>query len=243
MIRNYCLVLALALLSACGDSPAPKFTSAPGDMPTPLPTPEPGLMPIRAQTLEGSQWFLQYVRPAGSDEKRQMPLTAPFTLQLQRNRSVSGYADCNAFTGEYSYLNDAMQINLLGFDAAVCEDEGGRDTAAINDVMTMLQDVAWFELRKNALTLETYGEGQLVFEPLFGGCSAPRVLTGENSSSAVVIVGEDAEELAELVVEYQIAHEDFVLQDASGQTVARMSDNTLQRLRCDSRVASLQYWN
>jgi heat shock protein HslJ len=245
MLKNYGLVLSFALLSACGDSSAPQFKPASGGIPTPTPTPGP--MPGSAPTLENSKWFLQYIGSASTGETQQMPVTAPFTLQLQRDRSVSGYADCNGFTGEYSPMgNNGIRIAISGLDSAVCEGEAGRDAAAINEVITILQDVERFELTKIKLTLEAYGEQQLVFEPLFGGCSAPQAVTGLARSSTVLIVGRDAEALAELVVEYQIAHEDFALQGTSGQevagqVVARMSDNTLQRLRCDPRVVSLQY--
>lgn len=238
MLRLCCVILSLVLLSACEDSATSPLKSAPMPVSQPVSRPISGPLPGRAPSLEGSKWFLQYLRPAGTDELQQVPLNAPFSLQLQSDRGISGYAGCNAFTGEYSYLNDAIQISILGMDAAAC---AGQDVAVIGNVVDLLHDAAWFDMTKHTLTLETYGDWQLVFEPQFGGCSAPQNVTGDSSSSAVVIVGRDAEETAELVAEYQVVHPDFTLQENSEEVVARMSDNTLQRLRCDARVISLRY--
>lgn len=220
-MRKYiAMILAGALLAACGGSAAPGGNTK------------------DKTSVADTRWFLYSLHRSGGEHQWVNAYSAAFILQFESAGRVAGFADCNVFSGEYSELNNAVYISPLAIDTQLCP---SGHAAQVEEVVGLLSEVAWFEREAGRLTLRTYEEDKLMFEPLFPGCSDELIVTGEHESGAIAVTGVTLENAEALATEYAANHADFRVVKGPPALVAVMSANTLHRLRCDARVSSLSY--
>lgn len=223
-MKNRLLAVSCCFLFACGGDPAHNADSD-----------------VQNSVLAGSHWVLKVgthttgVQWFPSDFRL-------FTLQFGEAGALSSSDNCNLAGGAYRVVDSTLSLNISRTTLVACLGGEGAVPASFNAELAAVRS---FELTDTTFTAIKEDGGKLIFTKFFELCDAPLTVTQDRyANERVKVLVKDGVSADDLAADLDLRYPDFKLQDVgdcSTWFAAQMNQQTFSRLRCDDRIAELQF--